>query len=563
MSTRSGLLAPVLAAAPLICLLGACGCGDEQPVPVVGGGAGSAATVAHDWSRDDRLVGLLHPCPGLGRFNGDTSNMLPILVGKLENSRRTVLRNVREELAATGPPAIEELARLVRRLYTEPHGSHAVVNALGVFQMSEHGGIPEALAVLETCLGHPQETVRTAAVRALTEHSAPELYEELSSLVPITPSQMYTSLWMAMHHADPVRFEEDLAAWIDAGTYRGQWAYGARLVASGATAGTGDRLAVATTTVTDPETRAFLFAALSRRDGESALEPLLAMLEDENPQERMIGLSALAFTDSIQPMVEVLRSDDHPGLRKVAASQLAPHAGELAVRDALFTGVSDSDADTRFACLSALLAVGDEATADYALTMFDGSRGELEAVLRALAGHWSKNPGLAERARSLLERRLADLEGEPLKRKGPVLQALGSVPGAASARLLLGVADAVADEEIHQMSGFRWVAMQASNSGPEGREVLMAAWREEEDLVRRMDLLWPATSAHDDSTREFLIEVLLAERSAPHERLYVAERLASEGPATEIAPLLKRAARRMNDRVFRPAMECLLWRWYG
>ena len=562
MSTRIGRLPHLLAAAPLICLLGACGCGEEKPVPVEGG-ADTLASVAYDWSRDDRLVEFLHPCPELGHFNGDTSNMLPVLARKLRNSQRTVLRNVREELAAGGPPAIEELGRLVRRLYTDPHGSHAVQNALGVFRMSDHGGIPEALAVLETCLGHPQEIVRTAAVRALTEHSAPELYGKLKSLVPITPAQMYKSLWKAMHRADPVRFEEDLAAWIDAGTYRGQWAHGARLVASGATTSTGDRLAVATTTVTDPEVRAFLFAALSRRDGESALEPLLAMLEDEKPQVRMIGLSALAFTDSIQPMVEVLRNDDHSGLRQVAASQLASHAGERSVRDALFTGISDPDADTRQACLTALLATGDEATADYALTLLDGGRGELEAVLHALAGHWSANPGLADRARALLERRLADLEGEPLKRKGPVLQALGSVPGAATARLLLGVADAVADEEIHQLSGFRWVSMQASNSGPEGREVLMAAWREEEDLVRRMDLLWPATSAHDDSTREFLIEVLLAERSAPHERLYVAERLACEGSATEVAPLLKRAARRMNDRVFRPAMECLLWRWYG
>lgn len=521
-----------------------------------------AGRTPYDWSRDDRLVGLMLPCPGLGHFDRDTSDMLPVLVEKLESApSQTVLRNVREELAAAGPPAIEELARLVRRLYTEPHGSHAVKNALGVLQMSPDGGSPEGLAVLEACLGHPQEAVRTAAVRAVAEHPAPPLYEQLRSLVPITPAQTYLSLWTALHACDPARFEEDLAAWIEAGTYRGQWALGARLVASGATAETCDRLAVAATTVTDAEPRALLLAALTRGGG--SLDPLLALLGSEDPQQRMIALAALAYTDAVEPVIEVLRDDDLPTLRRVAAEQLAGRARERAVRSALYEGISDTDDPTRFACIKALLAVGDEATADYALSMFDGSRAELEAVLRALSGHWEANPTLPERARDLLVQRFDDLAGEPLERKRPLIQALGSVPGAESAHLLLGMAERLEGETIHGVSGYRWIAMQASNAGPEARSVLMQAWREEPDPLRRMDLLWPASSAHDDTTRAFLEEVLLAERSLPHERLYVAERLASEGPASEVAPLLKRAARRLTDATFRPAFECLLWRWYG
>ena len=48
------------------------------------------------------------------------------------------------ELGSGIRPAIEELGRLIQRLYTDPHGSHAVVTALGVFQMSEQGGSIEA-----------------------------------------------------------------------------------------------------------------------------------------------------------------------------------------------------------------------------------------------------------------------------------------------------------------------------------------------------------------------------------------------------------------------------------
>jgi hypothetical protein len=82
-------------------------------------------------------------------------------------------------------------------------------------------------------------------------------------------------------------------------------------------------------------------------------------------------------------------------------------------------------------------------------------------------------------------------------------------------------------------------------------------------LERRLDLLWAATVANDALTAGTLREVLQGERGAPHERLFAAERLAQNGPASEVAPLIKRATLRESDPIFRPAMNCLLWRWYG
>jgi hypothetical protein len=113
------------------------------------------------------------------------------------------------------------------------------------------------------------------------------------------------------------------------------------------------------------------------------------------------------------------------------------------------------------------------------------------------------------------------------------------------------------------MSAYRWFSIQASNTGPLGRAVLFERWRSEPDLERRLDLLWAATVSDDELTATTLREVLQGERSAPHERLFAAERLAQNGPASEVAPLIKRATLRESDPVFRPAMNCLLWRWYG
>jgi hypothetical protein len=546
--------------ASLLCavLLGgvqsSCGGGDEV--------AEATAAPTKEWSEDERIVALLRPCPEQGHFTGDTSEMLPVLVRKLEQSQRDVLHNVREELARGGDEAIAELARLVQRLYTERHGSHTIKNALGVIQMSDRGGTDEALAIVGSCLGHPQETVRSAAIRALTEHSAPALYDSLSSLLPIAGALSLPSLFTALHHADAVRFEEDFASWIAEDEYVENWADAARLVAMTATAESGERLGELDPDELDPETYAFLLAADSHHRGESALDELRKMIEGDDLQRRMNALVALQYTDSVSLMIGVLSGDPNPQLRQVAASQLAAHAKEPEVRPVLFAGISDSDHGTRASCLEALLAVGDEAAVDYVLTLLEGRQGEVEEALRASRGAWDANPRLVDRAREILSRRLDELRAEPFERWGFLIQALSVVPGPESARFLLDLARSF-EEGSQGRGSYRSVVSQAGNTGPDGREVLMAAWRTEEDLEYRFDLLWAASFGHDESTRSFLTEVVLAERSAPHERLFVAERLAREGPAAEVAPLLKRATLRMTDSVFRPAMECLLWRWYG
>ena len=58
--------------------------------------------------------------------------------------------------------------------------------------------------------------------------------------------------------------------------------------------------------------------------------------------------------------------------------------------------------------------------------------------------------------------------------------------------------------------------------------------------------------------------MILDERSTPYEVLYAAGRLVRLGPAAEQAPFLKRAVyfENTHEKV-RPALQCLLWSWYG
>ena len=124
---------------------------------------GTVTLTSEEWAQDDRLRPLIQDCRGRGAFEVDTSDLVPVLVGKLERSQLDVLRNVREELARLGEPAIVELDRLVRRVYSDPLASPILLNALGVLQLSEAGGGEKAQELLRYCLGHPQETVRNAA----------------------------------------------------------------------------------------------------------------------------------------------------------------------------------------------------------------------------------------------------------------------------------------------------------------------------------------------------------------------------------------------------------------
>ena len=60
-----------------------------------------------------------------------------------------------------------------------------------------------------------------------------------------------------------------------------------------------------------------------------------------------------------------------------------------------------------------------------------------------------------------------------------------------------------------------------------------------------------------------LFEAALREDVTPYEILVAADYLVRLGPASEVAPILKRVALRLEHPEVRPALQCLLWRFYG
>jgi HEAT repeat protein len=543
-----------------LCLPG-CGAGGEEPTSAA---APSALRSSAQWAEDDRLAPLVVQCYGLGHFDADTSDMLPVLIAKLQNSRLDVLRNVREELAGLGEPAIVELDRLVRRLYSDAHASHTIMNALGVVQLSSAGGGERAQALLRHCLGHPQETIRNAAVRALARHARPESYDDLLALLRVTQNTTQEVLITALYQADRRRLEREAAGWMQARQYPELLRHAAWLIAQGADAETARLFGPLVAQVEDRGLRALLVATQSAAE-ELPDEPfalLAEMLRDSDARARMQALTALEFTGATRLIAPVLVTDPVPELRLMACGLLGARVAEPLARDALYAGLNDASDSVREAALSALLAAGDESAADSALALLDGPSREVGIATRALKGRWEANPGLGARALALLRGRFEARAAEPLVQRQFLAQALAQIPGPESTRYLVELAGTLV-ETIDRVPAQRWLLLQASNTGPAGAAYLRELFRTELDPLRRFELLWCASLGHDDETRDFLLEVLEAEGSAPHERLYVAERLAREGPAQRVAPSLKRANLRMTDPVFRPAMECLLWRWYG
>lgn len=551
------------AAAFLCALWLAAGCGESTPE---GDGRGSSLSAAApgaepDWRQDDRFRALLAPCPRSGFFDQDTSDVVHVMVQKLVSGQRDPIHEFKEELAAMGAAATPQLDRLVNRLYDQRDGVHGLRNVLGVLRLSDDES-DLAHNILRRCLGHPAETVRAAAIRALTRHARPEDFDALVAALALARGEVRGEVVSALYRADPERLEEQLVAWIAEGQHRDVWPHAARAIAAGATADSVARLAPALETIEEPGVRTFLLAALARGGDEDALTALKAELEHADPARRSIALEALERLDRPELAIPLLLDDEVAEVRVLAAELVGTAADQDGPRAALRSALHDPSREVRQTALAALLSVGEPAAADLALALLDGRLGQMQLALLALRGHWEANPGLAERALALLDRRQRELAGRPLRDRQAVLQAIGQIPGRESARLLLELGRA-AEGELGGLSAFRWHLLQIANTGPQGLAVVREAYAAERDPLRRIDLLWAVCFGSDEATRELLLSMLADEQAAPLEVLLAAQRLIRLGPALEVAPAIKRATLRIQDSLVRPALECLLWSWYG
>jgi hypothetical protein len=230
-------------------------------------------------------------------------------------------------------------------------------------------------------------------------------------------------------------------------------------------------------------------------------------------------------------------------------------------RERLAIGASDIVREIRKLCLGALVSRGDASARDTLLQMLSGPREDLETALHALRESFARDPELARAAFDILEK-LARNERVAITDPRAIDRAIGQIPLPVATQFLVDRA-ATATGMVSGLPAARWYMQQAGNTGPPGRAFLRARWDDETDLARRFDLIMAGSFEKTDDVRIFLEHVIESERATPWEILFAADILVHLGPASHVAPLLKRATLRVSDPRVRPALHCLLWAWYG
>jgi len=560
---RRFLPAGALAAAILL----ACGRGKtsgEGKGPAGEEPAASAATApgpgaAGDLAADDRIAWLLAPCERRDPFLLDTGDPVALLVQKLAHGQVDPLRQAKTDLVELGEAALPELRRFAERQRGKPDGSIPLLNVLAIA-----GSMPTDAGrdLLLAGLTEAQETLRLEAIRGLGKHARAEDYDRLMALVPVSSADVLRELCGALDRADHARFEDDFAAWL--GGAREHPALFADAPVRVASTKRPEILARFREVYAreEGELRAYLAAALAAAGDESALALLRDDMKDGNPTRRTLAVRALVEVGRTADCAALLWEDRDETLRAIVAGTIADLPPSPQTMEWLRRGLLDRVGKVRQICLRALVLRGDEPARDEVLRMLAGDRGELEDATAALRGAWSEDAALAARSLEMLLK-LRRGEIQPV-RVGPASldHAIGQVPLAAAAAHLLEMARRT-QTKIDGLPAHRWYLMQAGNTGRPGRRWLSERWAEEDDPARRVDIVMAVSYGRDEASRRFLLEVVEDDRTSPLEILHAANLLVHQGPASVIAPRLKRVALRVTDARVRPALNCLLWGWYG
>ena len=513
----------------------------------------------YDWRSDARLRVALASQRSPGHFDADTSDMLPVMVEKLAKGGRDVQNHYRGELAKAGPRSVRLLDDFIHRYSGSRTGALMIGNALGVLGLSDQ---PTAVGVVRKVLGHPTESVRSAAIRAMLKQAEPADYEDLRSMLPTVGGELRRVLVQAMGTADAERLAGDLSAWLRESGEPALSVLAARAVAAAGAGGSLSGELLELESSRDPNIRPFLSASIAAHGDLSARAELVSELADEDLLVRTRALEASAMSGLEGLLIEVVNGDPSESLRVLAAEAVSRLLPDSSARSALRQGCRDDEALVRQACLRGLLLAGDPEGVEIFVNSLRSELGDLGPNFRAVRGAWALNEGLADRAATALVSELEAMKLRPMEEREPWLQALGQVPSTLGAAWLIKLAEG-SGGELHNMPARQWIAMQLSNGGPIGRAALSQAFEEEELLRDRMDYLWAASLSAEQDTREFLMQVVIDDASYDHERLFAAERLVKLGPTSVVAPLLKRACLRIEDEQVRPAFQALLWTWYG
>jgi HEAT repeat protein len=519
-----------------------------------------APPAAVDLVQDDRVAHLVGGCAKSEPFLADTSDPIPVLVANLSFGLPDPMRNAREELAAYGERALPELQRVFDASFGPSYLGQRVQNVVDVLGlMRTDAGRPLILRAL----AHHEETVRKSAARALQSHARPEDYDVLLPGLAASGHDSQGDFALALVASNRSRVERQLGEWITGGESKSLVDLLATHLCT-----TRDREVTAEWKKLLPQTegklRVYLQAAVANEPDPAALAELRTWLFDtEKPARRQLVAAALVKVGLSRELAPLLtKTDPDDSLRKAAVDAAAQADFGKETRELLQAALADPAPEVREIALVTLCAHEDPAALDAAFEFLKGARVEFEAALKALRTPLLRNPTLARRAYDTLTKLHQGELGTGLVDERMLIRAIGQVPLVDSARYVMKAGEKV-EGVIQGLPAHRWYAQAAGNSGPEGLAYLRERWVTENDPSRRMDLIMAGSFEKSDAVRAFLVDALESTRSTPIEALYAADRLARIGPTEFTAPILKRAALRMNDKVARPAMNCLLWTWFG
>jgi HEAT repeat protein len=552
------LAAPFAGAAWAFAVLLAGGCGGD-PAPASPAKAGEEAGSGGGLAADERIRFLLAPCSRPEPFLADTTDMVPALVAKLEKSQLDPLRGAKEELVELGDAALPELRRFCQRVRADRELAVPYLNALAVVTaMETHAGRDLLVAGLE----HPQDVVRIQAAEGLGRHAGPEDFDRLATLAAVASPEVLRSLGAALETADRARYEDAFAAALAEGKDLSPlWDGAAKRLAD-----TKRPEILAKFREAYPraqgETRAYLAAAVAASGDAAALEALRGDLRDENAATRKLAVAALEKVGLARETAPLLAEDKDETVRGMVAQALAALPPSVETSAMLHKGLLDRAKNVRQICLSALAARGDTSARDLGLQMFEGGRVDFEQAITALREAWKRDPEFAARTLELLVR-LRTGEAGGLRVDAPsVDRAIAQLPIVDATRFLYDAAKRTSGF-LDGIAAHRWFLIQASNTGAAGRAWLRDRWSEETDPTWRVDIAAACAADRDATSLEFLLRVVDDERTTPLEILHAANLLVHQGPASVVAPRLKRVTLRIDDPKVRPALNCLLWQWYG
>lgn len=519
------------------------------------------AAAADPLASDRRLVELLGGCVRSEFYDRDLSDLVPVLVEKLEHARPDPLKRAKEELGALGARAMPSLASAFHGSYTDPARSPFLENVLDALAFN---ATDESHELQLAALQHPQESVRGKALDGLLRSVRPSDFALLAERLPIETQELRRQSVSVLFRADRGRAEDLLLGSLERGQDRDLWPTAVPELASTTRAEVGARCA-ALFAALDPKLAPFLAAGAARHGHAGALQFLREELASPDGQRRLTATHAFDRAGLLDELGPVLLREESPEVRAIAANALGREPLTAARRDWLRAALDDTSEAVQTSALVALCRQDDEEGLARALAQLEGHPGQLQAALLALRDPLQRTPGLAASAYARLQQRHALEEHRPLAQRAATFKAIGQMPLAEAARFLHELGRSAGEERIESLRAHDWLMIQASNTDVPGRTYLAEALRGEEDPLLRLDLIDAIGSYRDDLARSRLLEVVEGEARSPLERLFAAHALIKIGPSWEVAPRLKRVAIAMQGQAeaeARAALQCLLWLWY-